>query len=517
MPEVTVTASAPNFGTRGPQRVVFEQDNGVRIDGLIERRPTAVTVELRTRGEQFRVATATRVEAGAVFVEEFARPRSFRARLAQNVKLFGGQCLTPFVFGALQRVIGHAPIKLGNMANSEREKTADWFRRFADAEGAESPRYRDWALGIAEDPALLDLVTSMPVSKRQPVLVLTCARVAGVPLRPFPVVRDEMVARWDDIAALARTHATQTNDPRRCTPLLVALDRIRGPIALIEVGASAGLTLFPDRYSYVWTAPGRTITSHPEEGTSSVVLTADITGWGASPPRRPNVVFREGIDLNPLDVTDEDDRGWLEALVWPEQVERLALVRAAADIVAESPPRISAGDAVAQIRSAVARARKAAPNATIVVSSPAVLVYLDPAERARFATYCRRAAVRWVSLDGRRVLPRIGDAADAAGIDGDFLLSVDGEPIASVDPLGRQVTLHNRFGLTPNDVDMIEFERENWGPTRSKETVVRKAWALPLVRYYQRLYAIMESAAARRYDPIVVRSFAELSESRGQR
>jgi len=403
-------------------------------------------------------------------------------------------------------------IKLGIMANSERERTADWFRRFAHAEGAESPRYRDWALGIAEDDELLALVTQLPLTKRQPVLVLTCARVAGVPLRPFETARDDFFALWPAIAKLANTRSTQTNDPRRCTPLLVALDRVRGPIALIEVGASAGLTLFPDRYSYIWNAPGRTVTSHPAEGLSTVSLVADIAGWGANPPRRPNIVHREGIDLAPLDVTKPADRDWLEALVWPEQTERLDLVRASAEIVAQSPPRLTAGDAVAEIRAAVARARKAAPTATVVVSSPAVLVYLDPAEREKFATYCARAKVRWVSLDGRRVISRIGDAADERGIEGEFVLSLDGVPIAGVDPLGRHVTVYGASGLSPEDVDVIEFERENWGPAQSKESLVRKVWNLPLVRYYQRLYGIMELTAARRYDPILVRSFAETSE-----
>ena len=173
------------------------------------------------------------------------------------------------------------------MANSERERTADWFRRFAHAEGAESPRYRDWALGIANDDELLALVAKLPLSKRQPVLVLTCARVAGVPLRPFETARGDFVALWPVIAKLAKTRSTQTNDPRRCTPLLIALDRIRGPIALVEVGASAGLTLFPDRYTYTWNSPGRSVTSHPADGPSTVSLVADIAGWGANPPRRP--------------------------------------------------------------------------------------------------------------------------------------------------------------------------------------------------------------------------------------
>ena len=73
------------------------------------------------------------------------------------------------------------PIKLAIMAMSERDKAADWFRRFAEAEGRESARYREWALGIAEDDELLAKIVKLPVAKRQPVLLLTCARVAGVP------------------------------------------------------------------------------------------------------------------------------------------------------------------------------------------------------------------------------------------------------------------------------------------------------------------------------------------------
>lgn len=399
------------------------------------------------------------------------------------------------------------------MASRERERAADWFRRFADAEGRESPRYRDWALGIAGDDTILDKIVRLPVAKRQPVLLLTCARVAGVPLRPYTSIRDDLLARWTTIARLARDHATQTNDPRRCSPLLVALNRIRGPIALIEVGASAGLTLIPDLYSYRWTARGRTIEADPKTGRSPATLFADVVGWGASPPRLPSVVHREGIDLNPLDVTVTNDRTWLEALVWPEQHERLDLVRHAADIVGTVRPRLTQGDALDEIRAAVARARRAAPRATVVIWSPAVLVYLDPDRRAEFQRYCLRASVRWVSLDGASVLPGLREKSHDAGIEADFVLTLDGQPIASVDPLGRSMRVINESGLTPDELDLVEFERVHWGASRSKESLVREHFGLPLVRYYQRLYPIMESAAARRYDPVLVRAFVEARRS----
>lgn len=400
------------------------------------------------------------------------------------------------------------------MPVSERDRAAEWLRRFADNEGAESPRYKDWALGLAGDDELLAKIVKLPVAKRQPALVLACARFVGVPLRPFTEARSDFIALWPKIARLARSRSVQTNDPRRCSPLIVALQKVRGPISLIEIGAAAGLTLIPDLYSYRLTARGRTISLDPSAGTSTVVLESDIEGWGAAELRMPNIVYREGIDVSPLDLTQSGDREWLEALVWPEQTVRLELVRAAVTLAREALVSVIAGDAVAEIRAAVARARKAAPRSTIVVWSPAVLVYLDPAQRAAFRKYCSSAKVRWISLDGRQVLPGLDDASTQAGITDPFVLSRDGVAIAGVDPLGRSITLAPTGGLTAEEVDLIEFERIHWGATRGKESLVRKHWQMSLVRYYQRVYGIMEGAAARRYDPVLTSSFAQVRQQR---
>ena len=400
------------------------------------------------------------------------------------------------------------------MPVSERDRAAEWLRRFVDNEGSESPRYRDWALGLAGDEHLLAKIIKLPVARRQPALLLACARFVGVPLCPFVECRDDFISLWPKISRLARARSVQTNDPRRCSPLVVALQGIRGPISLIEVGAAAGLTLIPDQYSYRLSARGRTIALDPTHGESSVVLSGSIEGWGASELRMPNIVHREGIDVAPLDITNPADRAWLQALVWPEQSDRLTLVRAAIDLAQEAELTLTAGDALAEIRHAVARARKAAPRSTIVVWSPAVLVYLDPAERAAFRKYCTSAKVRWISLDGRNVLPGLDEASTKAGIAGPFVLTRDNTPIAGVDPLGRSLTLIAQKGLTAEEIDLIEFERLNWGPSRGKESLVRKHWGVSLVRYYQRVYGIMEGAAARRYDPVLSSTFAQVRQQR---
>ena len=50
------------------------------------------------------------------------------------------------------------------------------------------------------------------------------------------------------------------------------------------------------------------------------------------PVEVPQIVWRAGPDLNPLNVSGRTDMQWLEALVWPEQAKRLDNLRAAIEI-----------------------------------------------------------------------------------------------------------------------------------------------------------------------------------------
>ena len=95
-------------------------------------------------------------------------------------------------------------------------------------------------------------------------------------------------------------------------------------LALLEVGASAGLTLLPDRYSYDYAG-------HRVQGTDpdAPVIACEPRGPVPLPGRVPEVTWRAGLDLNPLDVTSDDDMHWLECLIWPGEEGRLARLRAA--------------------------------------------------------------------------------------------------------------------------------------------------------------------------------------------
>jgi hypothetical protein len=312
--------------------------------------------------------------------------------------------------------------------------TSTWYRDFGELEArGQSAIYEQWALGVADDPALITLIEELPLQKRQPNLVFACARLLGAPERDYPALRRWLMPNWSAVVSEALARSTQTNEARRCASLLPALSLIPGPLALLEVGASAGLCLFPDRYSYSYDGDAP---RDPPAGPSTVLLESTTTGGMPRPRSVPRIVWRAGLDLHPLDVRDADDMHWLETLVWPEQHERRARLRAAIRIAAENPPRIVRGDA-----SVLASLAAQAPDdATLVVITSAVLVYLPFAERMRFVESVRSLDARWISLEGVRGLPTVRAALpDDGGSDGRFVLALDEVPLAFTGPHGQSL------------------------------------------------------------------------------
>ena len=328
------------------------------------------------------------------------------------------------------RTAGHGAGQRAGQRALDLAKTADWYRRFRLNETpGQSELYAEWASGVETDPEVLELVIGLPRPKRQPNLIFACARLLGAPLAGYPVFRRWLLDSWPAVAAEARVRATQTNEPRRLTAIMPVLAAIGPRVALLEVGASAGLCLYPDRYSYDYS--GHRV--DPVEGPSTVLLTTDSTGPVPLPSHPPEVVWRAGLDLNPLDVRDPEDVRWLETLVWPEQVERRRRLDAAMAIVRREPPLLHGGDAVAGLAALAALAPAGVP---LVIVSPAVLVYLAPDQRAAFPAAVTGLG-RWISLDGVGILPQVDALLPDPPAPGDFIVSLDGRPVARCGPHGQ--------------------------------------------------------------------------------
>ena len=331
--------------------------------------------------------------------------------------------------------------------------TADWYRHFGtiDAPG-NSACYAEWSLGIADDPELIRRIDGWPRTKRQPLLMLAAARFLGARISPYPEFRRFLDSRWDDVSRIVLSRSTQTNETGRCASLLPSLARIaaaeRRPLALIEVGASAGLALFPDRYGYEFDGGAGAVTRLAPAAAppgSYPVLRCATTGPVPLPAALPAVVWRAGIDLNPLDIRNPDDVAWLEALVWPEQDFRLERLRQAIAVARADPPLLVAGDLNERL---VSLAAQAPPDAALVVFHSAVMAYLDAAGRERFRdTIALLAADRgchWISNEGHTViLQQDGSSVvpemDDSRLRGRFLLLEDGLPVAIAGPHGQSL------------------------------------------------------------------------------
>jgi hypothetical protein len=311
---------------------------------------------------------------------------------------------------------GHDP-GLGAAAN---------YREFARDARGRSPAYDALAAAVAEDATILRFLGSLPPDKRQPNILFAAARY----LRGEPPDIDGLRALVrQDRAGLSRVmlaRRTQTNEPARCATLLPALAQLPPPLALIEVGASAGLTLLVDRYSYDY-AGHRIAGQDPR----APVLRCEPRGPVPLPSRLPEIAWRAGLDLNPLDVTRDDDVRWLSCLVWPGEGDREQRLAAAVATARRDPPVVHRGDLVTDLPALAARAPA---GATLVVYHTAALAYVTPEGRRRFAASVRGLPAVWLSNEAPGVVPGL---AAPPHRERPFVLARGGStPLAFTDPHG---------------------------------------------------------------------------------
>jgi hypothetical protein len=306
---------------------------------------------------------------------------------------------------------------------------AENYRVWAQEAKGRSPAYVRLSASVADEPAILEFLGTLPPDKRQPNLLFASAYyLLGTPADPR-TLRTLVNHNPDALTQVMLTRRTQTNEAARCATLLPALAQLPEPLALIEVGASAGLTLLFDRYSYDY--GDLVITgSDPEAPT----LRCGLRGPVPVPARVPEIAWRAGLDLNPLDVTSDDDMHWLSCLLWPGEGDRAQRLAAAIATARRSPPPVHRGDLLTDLP---ALAAQAPADATLVVYHSAVLAYVAPDDRERFAEVVGGLAAVWFSNEAPGVVASVpGNDRD----DGTFILARDGrQALARTDGHGDWV------------------------------------------------------------------------------
>jgi hypothetical protein len=316
------------------------------------------------------------------------------------------------------------------IGNDSRLSIAENYHRFSRDEAAgRSPLYAQLTAGVAGDSPLLDFLAQQPAPKRQPNLLLAAVRFLYGTQDDYESFRAAVLEHREEVAATLASRRTQTNEPARCAVLLPLLAALPQPLALLEVGAAAGLCLLPDRYGY----------RYGEHELGSVTPRFECAPVGPVPlPRRlPQVIWRAGIDLEPIDLSDADAVRWLEALVWPDQPERLERLREAVAIARADPPPLFRGDLIERLGDVAAAAPR---DATLVVFHTAVLAYLEPARREEFERAVAGLGAHWISNEGANVISDLSvPSALAAKLSRSFVIAQDRSPVALADPHGAWI------------------------------------------------------------------------------
>jgi hypothetical protein len=224
----------------------------------------------------------------------------------------------------------------------------------------------------------------------------------GDPLDSFRAFCDRHA---DALAELLATRSTQTNEIGRTALLVPALgliERELGPLALVDVGASAGLNLLIPHYDYVYDPGGQLVAG------SAVLITCGTRGRAPVPANHPAITVAIGVDASPLDVTDRDQALWLEACVWPDHVDRFERLRRAITIATDVGVDVRAGDAVASLGALVT---EAAASGHPVITTTWVMNYLPAQQRCAFVAEAERAAnahdLTWIYAESPALCPEL--------------------------------------------------------------------------------------------------------------
>ncbi|MEM7766473.1 MAG: DUF2332 domain-containing protein [Pseudomonadota bacterium] len=239
------------------------------------------------------------------------------------------------------------------------------------------------------------------------------------------------------------TRPPQTNETRRSIGLLPGFAALahHGPLHMLEVGASAGLNLNWDAFTYrtaQWSRAGTP---------GGPVIDTDWQGPAPNFPAAFEVASRRGCDQDPMDITDPETRLRLRAYIWPDQADRLARIDAALALADKRPIAVDKAGAADWLETQLVGPL---PEGTTIVYHSIAWQYFDPETHNRAMAAIRSAGERadpnhrlaWLRFEHERLFDPDGSSTRHV-ID---LVEWPGRmhtPLAHADPHCRAVSLNS--------------------------------------------------------------------------
>jgi hypothetical protein len=284
---------------------------------------------------------------------------------------------------------------------------------FTAEDRARLPFYSALLTALERDEQSLNLLAEVRVEQRNPMLILAALHLAALKGHRVlaPIYSRARAGDLDDPVAAASEvvdvvnvepdtvrrelhRSTQTNEPGRSAVFqaVIALIASRGHrvINLVDVGTSAGLNLYFDRFP---------VRAHDDQNPLTLVCRDDSAIDRSL--ALPQVATRVGLDPSPLDLSVPEDRLWLQACYWPEEPRRMSRLDA---ILAARPswPTTTILKGTARERFSDALALGDEDALTIVINSYAIAYFSATDQRAFFdemVIHCATSNVAWISLE----------------------------------------------------------------------------------------------------------------------
>ncbi len=232
------------------------------------------------------------------------------------------------------------------------QKMSQWFLRFSEqTEG--SPMYQYLSQQIGSDRELLALASYSNPTQPAPNLFLAAIHFLLMEhpseelAKYYPSLEGQFQATPEmfncfkrfskkfetEIKSLLQTRLVQTNEVQRCALLFPALNFVsknldHQKIALIDVGASGGLNFLMDQ-AYIQYSDGTSTGA----ATSPLQIICESKGEQIPRFQTAQIAMRIGIDLNPVNLLNPDERQWNLALIWPDQTERIERIKSALQLL----------------------------------------------------------------------------------------------------------------------------------------------------------------------------------------
>lgn len=254
-------------------------------------------------------------------------------------------------------------------------KLSQWFQRFSEQTSG-SPMYQYLSTQVSHDPELINLAKEADSKQPAPNLFFAAVHLLVMQnpseelTRYYPSLggtfeaspqmfrcfKDFCMKFNSQIAEILKTRLVQTNEVQRCALLLPAVNFVaqksgQFKLLLVDVGVSGGLNFLMDKAQIQFT-DGRTF-GPPE---SLLRIRCESKGKPIPPEQDAEINARIGIDLNPINLLNEEERQWNLALIWPDQLERIERFKSAIRLLKTTPISFEKGsgnDALPRIASKI--------------------------------------------------------------------------------------------------------------------------------------------------------------------